>query len=333
MKQSDVAVIVINWNGEKDSLECIDLLKKQSRQHTIIAVDNGSTDEFASKVTEKHKDVVLIRNDRNLGFSGGANTGMRHAIEHNFTYVALINNDARPEKNWLKNLTETLDNDKTSGIATCKLLRLDGRFDSTGDQYTIWGLAYPRGRDEMDEGQFHQKEYVFAASGGASLYRVAMLRDVGVFDDDFFAYYEDVDLSFRAQLRGWKVVYQPKSVAHHQIGGTSGKIKGFTTYQTLKNLPLIVMKNVPARLLYQVVPRFTIAYWSIFFSSLKQHKFKASFKGLLMANFLLPKKMLQRQYIQRHATVDSVYIRSMIVPDLPPNAHKLRRLRNFFLSK
>jgi GT2 family glycosyltransferase len=333
MKQSDVAVVVINWNGEQDSLECIASLKKQSLSHTVLAVDNGSTDNFAKKITESHEDVVLLKNERNLGFSGGANIGMRYAIDHNFKYVALINNDARPDKNWLKNLTKTMTEDESAGIVTCKLLKLDGSFDSTGDQYTIWGLAYPRGRDTLDNGQFQKKEYVFAASGGASLYRVKMLQDVGIFDNDFFAYFEDVDLSFRAQLRGWKIVYQPEAIAHHQVGGTSGKIKGFTTYQTLKNLPFIVVKNVPARLLFQVVPRFMIAYWSIFFSSLKQGKAKSAIKGLFMATILTPKKLLQRFSIQHKTIVDPAYIRSIIVPDLPPNAHKLRRLRAIFLSK
>ena len=85
-----------------------------------------------------------------------------------------------------------------------------------------------------------------------------MLKQIGLFDEDFFAYYEDVDISFRAQLAGWKVAYAPKAVAYHQIGATSSKIKGFTTYQTMKNLPMLLWKNVPAGLLISVVPRFSL---------------------------------------------------------------------------
>lgn len=96
-----------------------------------------------------------------------------------------------------------------------------------------------------------------------------MLQEIGLFDEDFFAYYEDVDLSFRAQLSGWKVLYSPAAIAYHQIGATSSKIEGFTTYQTIKNLPWLLWKNVPSRLLWQVVPRFKLAYVSFFISALE----------------------------------------------------------------
>src|SRR6201999_312952 len=98
-----------------------------------------------------------------------------------------------------------------------------------------------------DIDKYDKQTAVFVASGGASLYRIKMLQEIGLFDEDFFAYYEDVDLSFRAQLAGWKVAYAPRAVAYHQIGATSGHIKGFTTYQTIKNLPLLFYKNVPRK--------------------------------------------------------------------------------------
>lgn len=321
------AVIVLNWNGEEDSLACIKALKNQTQTHQIIAVDNGSTDNFKQIIESKHSEVKLLVNQNNKGFAGGVNTGIQYAIEKGFELIALINNDAIPDKTWLAELVSQ-SSDKNIGIVTGKLLKNDGTIDSTGDQYTSWGLAYPRGRNEDDTNQYDSVENIFGATGGASLYKAEMLRDIGLFDEDFFAYYEDVDISFRAQLAGWKVVYTPKAIAHHKIGASSGKIKGFTTYQTVKNLPWLFWKNVPLYLLPKMLPRFTIAYTSIVFSSLAKGKILPVIKGLAVTNTLMPKKLLQRHSIQSRNNVDANYIKSIINYDLPPNASRLIRLRS-----
>jgi len=324
-----IAVIVLNWNGEEDSLVCIDALKKQSLPHSIIAVDNGSTDNFVSKMEKIHPDIVLLKNSSNLGFAGGENTGIKYAIDHGLNYVALINNDAFPDKNWLKELVKSAGKNPKAGIVTGKLLKIDGTIDSTGDRYTSWGLAYPRGRGEEDSGLYDEVEEVFAGSGGASLYRIDMLKQTGLFDEDFFAYYEDVDLSFRAQLGGWKVVYTPTAIAHHKIGASSSKVSGLTTYMTIKNLPWLLWKNVPLRLMPLFLPRFTVAYASIVLSSLAKGKVTPTLKGLAVALIIMPKKLVQRRHIQSRRTVSTSYIKSIITKDLPPNASKLRRIRKF----
>ena len=323
--RNKVVTIILNWNGAEDSFACIAALKKQTLQHTVVAVDNGSTDSFVEKA--KKIDVVLLENKKNLGFSGGVNTGIRYAIENKFDSVALINNDALPDPEWLESLSSMLHDTRT-GVVTGKLLRTDGNIDSTGDQYTSWGLAYPRGRDTKESGDFDKVEDVFAATGGASLYRVSMLKEIGLFDEDFFAYYEDVDMSFRAQLAGWKVVYTPNAVAYHKVGASSGKVPGLTTYMTIKNLPWLLWKNVPLRLLPAVIPRFTIAYTSIVISSLAKGRIMPTAKGLFMSIILMPKKLYQRWTIQRNKKVTANYIKSMMTYDLPPNAHKLIKLRS-----
>jgi GT2 family glycosyltransferase len=346
-KQSKVAVIVLNWNGEEDSLNCIKALKKQTAKHTIIAVDNNSTDNFVQNLKATHPnllykdspctvgDIVLLQNQKNLGFAGGVNTGIRHAIKNNFDFVALINNDATPDPTWLSELlrpTQTTVQGvslySNVGIVTGKLLKTDGTIDSTGDLYTSWGLAYPRGRNKSDNGQYIATEHVFGATGGASLYKVEMLKEIGLFDEDFFAYYEDVDLSFRALLAGWKVVYNPNAVAHHKVGASSGKVPGLTTYMTIKNLPWLFWKNVPLKLMPTILPRFAIAYTSIIFSSLAKGKFIPVFKGLFVKTVLLPKKLFERYKIQSSKKVSVDYIKSIITYDLPPNAHKLMKIRS-----
>jgi hypothetical protein len=154
-----------------------------------------------------------------------------------------------------------------------------------------------------------------------------MFKDIGLFDEDFFAYYEDVDLRFRAQLAGWKIRYCPKAIAYHQIGATSSKISGFTTYQTMKNLPWLMWKNVPATYLLKVLPRFKIAYFSFYASAWRRHQGWSATKGVLLSVTLAPKKIWQRHQIQNTKKVSDSYIWGIMTHDLPPNALKLRSLR------
>jgi GT2 family glycosyltransferase len=227
--------------------------------------------------------VDVVQHKKNKGFSGGVNAGFRLAIAANYDFVAAFNNDATAEKSWLEELVRELEEYPKAGIATCKFLNEDGSYlDSTGDYYTVWGLPYPRGRGETDINKYDEQPDVFAASGGASLYRVSMLNEVGMFDEDFFAYYEDVDLSFRAQLAGWKVRYVPKAIAYHQIGATSGKIKGFTTYHTLKNIPLMLWKDVPTSFFLQVWPRMVLAFWLFAGRAILRGHIVAVVKGIVM---------------------------------------------------
>ena len=157
-----------------------------------------------------------------------------------------------------------------------------------------------------------------------------MLKEIGLFDNDFFAYYEDVDISFRAQLAGWKVLYEPSAVAYHEIGATSSKIPGFTTYQTIKNLPWLFWKNVPSKYLLKVGVRFYFAYISFIISALLRRQFRPVLKGVFVSTMLLPKKLVQRHKIQASAKVSPEYIWSIMTHDLPPNATKLRKIRSFY---
>ena len=176
------------------------------------------------------------------------------------TAIALFNNDAVADAGWLSSLVAVLDADAGVAIATGRLLMRDGRtVDSTGDFYSVWGLAFPRDRDQPAE-PVRESGDVFAASGGASLFRTALFADIGLFDEEFFAYFEDVDLSFRARLAGHRVHYCADAVAYHDQGATSRTMSGFATTQFFRNLPLLLVKNVPARLLPSVLPRFVLVY-------------------------------------------------------------------------
>lgn len=329
-----IAVVIPNWNGLKEIGDCLKSLQRQSRHVEIIVVENGSTDGSLEFINKNFSEVTALVQDKNLGFAGGVNAGIKYALETKFEYVALLNNDAVAHKDWIRHLVDALRSNPLAGIVTCKLMSADKTLvDSTGELYTTWGLAHPRDRNIAADKASNKLEEVFGASGGASLYRVDMLQEIGLFDKDFFAYYEDVDISFRAQLAGWKVLYEPGSEAYHQTGTTSSKIKGFTTYQTFKNLPLLFWKNVPTQLLPMMLPRFTIAYLSIYVSSLMSGRGWPATKGFLRMLTLLPKKLIERRSIQKNRKVSVEYVSSILVHDLPPNADRLRRLRYFFTRK
>jgi GT2 family glycosyltransferase len=325
-----VGVVIPNWNGADELRPCLDSLLKQSTKAHIIVVDNGSVDDSVAIIEKEYPMVELVRHTINKGYAGGVNPGFRLALEREYDYIAPFNNDAIADKNWLKHLVEALESKPDYGIATCKLLGADGgHLDSTGDYYTSWGLPYPRGRDETDTDTYDGQTEVFGASGGASLYRVTTLREVGLLDEDFFAYYEDVDLSFRAQWAGWKVTYVPASRVYHATSTTGNRmVKGFFTYQTMKNLPMLLWKNIPAGLLPTVLLRFTLVYLSFFAAAAQRHQLGFAFRGAGRALLWWPKKHGERRHIMRTAKASETYIRSIITYDLPPNAKRLRALRS-----
>lgn len=322
--------MVPNWNGAGHLAECLDSLLAQSLACRVIVVDNGSTDG-SLELLEKYRGLEVILNERNEGFTGGVNPGFKRAIDDGLKYVAAFNNDAVADKDWLKELVTALDKNPRAGIATSKILDAKGeRIDSTGDYLTVWGLPYPRGRGESDLDKYDGETDIFAASGGASLYRIKMLAEVGLFDQDFFAYYEDVDLSFRAQLAGWKVRYVPSAMVRHRIGATSGRLKGFATYQTLKNQPLVLYKNLPTSLWWRVGWRFMLAHTLFFLRAVSRGDGWSALKGDWRGTMLILKKHFVRRRLQSTRKVSDDYIAGRLVHDLPPNARSLRRLRGLW---
>lgn len=334
---SRVAVVILNWNGIDDTLECLDSLLRQTyTDFKLVVVDNGSTDnskELLDQYQKNHSDKVeVIYNKTNLGFAGGVNVGINHALKNDFEYIALFNNDATADKNWLKSLVDEIENDNI-GICTGLLLHGDGKtIDSTGDWYTTWGLPFPRNRNDKTD-QAPAGGLVFSASGGSSLYESSVLRDIGLFDVDFFAYYEDTDISFRAQLAGYKIAYTPNAIAYHKQGATSKKLPGFAVYQTFKNLPLLFVKNVPARLLVPIGIKFYFAYWLMFFNAVFKGNSKSAIKGLWMSFILGFKKLGERHKIQKNKKVGTGYIKEILWKDLPPDQTGLRKMRKMFTGK
>lgn len=319
-----IFVVVPNWNGADMLADCLKSLKAQTLKATLVVVDNGSTDKSVSIIKDHFPHVHLIRLTENTGFAGGVNAGIRYAIEQKADAIALFNNDAVAHKNWLKELVKTMESERTAGIVTGKLLRDDRKhFDSTGDFYSVWGMPFPRGRNQKDTGQYDRVETVFGASGGASLYRVDMLNQIGLFDEKFFAYYEDVDISFRAQLNGWNVFYNPKAVVYHAVSATSSKHKSFGRYHGTKNFYMLYAKNMPGHLYWKYLPLFALQAGRLFVSSLLKGGGWTYLQGVTRALLNTPHLIRERRRIQSQRQVSIAYIDSLLVKQRPPRIPKL----------
>lgn len=320
-------VVILNFNGWKETLTCVEAVLSQSDQNfEIMLIDNGSHDESLKKLKkfEDNKKILFIKQPVNLGFAGGVNIGIRYAIENKYEFTVLLNNDAVITKNWLEVLKSTL-NKKEASVVTGLLLSGNGKkIESTGDSYSKWGLPFPRQRDERVE-DARDSEFVFGGTAGASLYRTALFEDIGLFDEKFFAYFEDTDISFRAQLSGHKAYYEKSAIAYHDHGTTSSKMPGFTVYQTFKNLPLFFWKDVPLQMLFQIGVRFFACLGLMYIRAILRGQFIIASKGLLRSLSLFPYALNQRGKIQRKRRVTISYLESVIYPHLPPNNKPFKR--------
>ena len=334
---TSVLIVVLNWNGSEDTIECVNSLSQQSFKdfHTLV-IDNGSKQNDYEKLIplEGTPNLTLLRNEKNLGFAGGVNIGIRHAIKNSYKYVALFNNDATADKDWLSNLMNAFGKDDSISAVTGLLLHEDGKtIDSTGDYYSIWGMPFPRSRNEPTSST-PESGYVFSASGGATLYKTNLFKEIGLFDKSFFAYYEDVDVSFRSQLSGHKIFYTNNALAYHKQGATSGKIPGFTIYQTFKNLPLLYVKNVPTSLLLPVGIRLFVLYWLFFGNAIKHGSGISALKGWFASIWYFWTKALWNRFsIQSHKSVPTSYIKSLLWYNLPPDQTGMRKLRKKLTGK
>ena len=334
---NSLAIIVLNWNGADDTLNCVESLQQQTLRPEIIIVDNNSSDDsverFEDHIKSQKKDApILIKNSQNLGFAGGINTGLIYAKEHNFEYIGVLNPDAIADKKWCRAIVDELSTHLDCGIATGIMQRRNGKtLDTTGDFYTTWGLPGPRNRDEPIENAPSKPGEVFGATGGGAIYRAAIFDDIDMFDEDFFMYYEDVDLSFRAQLAGWKVRFTPEAIAYHKVGASSKKVPGLAVYNTFKNLPLVFIKNVPRQLFWYIGIRFFLTYWLIFASAVRHGNGWPAFKGILASIIRKPAAYHKRWSIQKNRKVSVNYIRSIIHDGPLPNQTGLLKFRKFFI--
>ena len=246
-----ISVVVLNYNGKKFLEACLNSLRNQTyKDLEVIVVDNGSSDGSA-EYTEKHFPWArLVKNENNLGFAGGTNAGIRNAYGD---YIITLNNDTWVESDFVEQLIRPMD-DRCVGMCASKMLFPDGRINSTGICLSRSGAAWDRGMFEQDQGQYDAEEDVFGPCAGAALYRKDMLDEIGIFDENFFIYMEDVDLAFRGRMAGWKCIYVPHAKVHHLHSRTMGFGSNNSVYYGNRNIIWFVVKDFPTRIFLASLP-------------------------------------------------------------------------------
>ena len=245
-------IVIPNINGKgwlKDSIESVYAQTEQDFQ--LIVVDNGSTDESLEQARSycSRANFTLIENGTNTGFSHAVNQGIAMAESE---YVVLFNNDAFAEPQWLAELIRTAETDpKIFAVQSLMIRHFDRELaDDAGDYVTWMGFACKTG-DGRRVSRYTKQKRIFSACGGAALYRKRILDEIGTFDENFFAYFEDVDLSWRANSYGYKNVYCPTAKCRHICGATTGAVRynPFKSIQSGRNSILLPYKNQPLLML------------------------------------------------------------------------------------
>ncbi len=239
-----VDVIIVNWNGRHLLGHCLDALaRSEGVEPSVTVYDNGSVDGSVDLLITRYAWVRLIRGDRNVGFAPAVNAAARATTGR---YLVLLNNDTEVDPAWLAELVRAAESDPGVVLVASQMVFWSDStvIQSAGIDIDRCGIAWDRlgGRPVVEDPGPGE---IFGPSGGAALYRRAMLDEVGLFDEDFFAYLEDVDLAWRARLAGWRCLYVPNARVRHHHSATGQEGSPLKNYLLSRNKVWTVAKNYP----------------------------------------------------------------------------------------
>jgi GT2 family glycosyltransferase len=303
-----VSVIIPNWNGKELLGPCLETLyRQQFDDFETILVDNGSTDGSVAFVEKNFPQVTIVRLDENRGFSGAVNVGLTASRA---PFVCLLNNDTEVDGRWLGNLVNALAADPQAGSAASKVLFFSEpqSVNSAGDEFSLFGVAYQRRLTRGDAELFNQSRYVFSACGAAALYRRELFDKIGVFDEAFFAYQEDVDFGFRAQLTGYRCLYVADAVIYHKYHKTSSKVATFTLHLRERNKYFVLIKNLPIKFFLLCAPLFLLHEAFALLQAIRFNHVRVYFAARWDVRRYLPQLLRSRRQIQRERIVDDCYL-------------------------
>ncbi len=296
-----------NWNGVAHIARCLDALFAQTHPPAeVVVVDNGSTDGSRELIRERYPQVRLIERPVNEGFVRGYNLAISHT---RCPYVLILNTDVFLDRDFLCEALGAIRTSRDIGSVAARIYRADT------DRIDYVGLYLRRRLQVVNSRNISEPEFVFSGSGSALFCRRAMLEDVRLsgeyLDDTFFAYWEDVDLAWRAQLRGWRCLFAPAAVAHH-IGSASqgGQVRvvnkpAFIQRHAWKNRYLILTKNAPAGVLLALLPWLLLAeflYWPYLLFRIP-HRLPVFFQAHIDYLRLFRNAVQKRRCIQRNRQI------------------------------
>lgn len=293
-----VGVVIVNWNGRIHLERCLDAMACQiTRSFEVVVVDNGSADGSAEMVRQRFPHVRLLCQPRNLGFAEANNVGIRLLSN---PFVATLNNDTEPRPDWLDQLTAPALVDERVGMVASKMLfaHRPGVINSAGIAMDRVGIAWDRLGGRPDRGAGPVEE-VFGPCAGAALYRRSMLDEIGLFDQEFFAYLEDVDLAWRARLAGWKCLYAPAAVVSHVHSATGVEGSPFKSYQLGRNKLWTIAKNYPSPQLYLALPMIAAYDLAAVLYGIVARRDLAALRGRLAGLCGLPRQWRKRRGVQK----------------------------------
>jgi GT2 family glycosyltransferase len=326
-------VVVVNWNRRDLLRSCLQSLARQKldQPFELVVVDNGSKDgsaemaiaEFSAEPAFRLK---LIRNNENRGFCAANNQGFASSKSE---LVALLNNDAEAEPDWLAALAAAFEDRPEVGMAASKILVHEDprRIDKVGHLIYPDGQNRGRGTGQLDAGQFDRVEEVLWPDGCAAMYRRAMLDQIGGFDEDFFAYADDAELGLRARIAGWKCLYIPRAVVRHHRGATLGIFSSRRLELIERNRILLAAKLFPWSLLWlngaYYLARLGAGLWAAIRrkGEVGRHpgamgKFRAALallSGDLQALMLLPRMLNKRRSVNQIRKLSPREVRTLIL--------------------
>jgi GT2 family glycosyltransferase len=308
-----LTVVIPNWNGERFLSLCLGSLRRQTlRAFETVLVDNASSDGSIELVQRDFPEVRVVSLSENLGFSAAVNAGIKVSEAE---YVALLNNDTEQDPGWLEALVRAAERHPEAGFFASKLVDFRDRrlLDGAGDALRLSGLPYRLGHGEVDRGQFDAPGYVFSACGAAALYRREMLDDVGLFDEDFVSYCEDGDLSFRAQLAGYRCLYVPDAVVYHMgSASTGGKRSATATRLGTRNSLSLLVKNLPLSAVPHILPFFVLGQLARSLTAAATGALGAHLRGLAGAWHQLPLMLEKRREVQAKKRISDTEIRKLL---------------------
>ncbi|MGA2968020.1 MAG: glycosyltransferase family 2 protein [Candidatus Levyibacteriota bacterium] len=262
-----VFVTLVNYNNNQNTYSCLQSMEEintEGFELNVVIVDNASKDKFTEDKKYQKFNLKIIRSEENLGFAGGQNLGIKYALDNSADYVVVLNNDVILDKNLIVELLKTFQTEQNCGIVSPKIYFAKGyefhknRYKENDLGKIIWYaggnidwenmLASHRGVDEVDKGQYEELEQTSFASGCCEMIKREVFGKVGFFDERYFLYYEDNDLSQRTKKLGFKIFYQPKAILwHFNAGSTGGSGSALHDYYITRNRLLFGFNYSPLR--------------------------------------------------------------------------------------
>lgn len=300
-----ISVIIVNWNGKSILKDCLDAITKVNyKKVEILFVDNASVDDSVEFVKKNYPSIIVIVNKKNLGVGGGFEVGLGRVRGQ---AVLLLNTDAIVQKNLLTNLANVLYSDKKIGAVQPKLVLYPDKnlIDSIGCFFLSTGDLYHFGREKNQNDPLCNKRMeIFSTKGACMLIKTEVLNKIGLFDKDFFAYFEDTDFCIRMLLAGYIILYDPTETVFHRGGATSKNIMHSTIlFHSYKNRIYSYLKNFSLKYIIKILPLLLFLYQIVFFGYIFTGRFSSALsvqKGIIWNVINLKSILKKRKYIQKN---------------------------------